>query len=80
MPSTAEAKVAKRGGAKAYRTVRLANGRTMLVAVVPKAGPKGGHTVALAGPSQVKPSPAGRRMSRKRLREIARRRKRRANG
>jgi hypothetical protein len=74
MPTTAEAKVRKRGGAKAYRTVRLANGKTMLVAVVPKAGPHGGHTVALGGPSSVQPTPA-KRMTKKRLRSVARKRK-----
>lgn len=54
MPATAEQEVARRGGATAYRTVRLPNGRTMLIAVVPQAGPHGGHTVALRGPVSVK--------------------------
>jgi hypothetical protein len=35
-----------RGGAKRYRTVTLPGGKYIHVAVVPKAGPRGGHTVA----------------------------------
>lgn len=50
MPDTAEAEVAARGGATAYRTVKRGN-RTFLVAIVPQAGPRGGHTVAMAGPA-----------------------------
>lgn len=41
-----EAEIAARGGAKRWRTIRLKNGKFLRVAVVPKAGPKGGHTVA----------------------------------
>jgi len=36
----------RRGGAEKYRTVTLPNGKYVRVAVVPKAGPRGGHTVA----------------------------------
>ena len=36
----------RRGGARKYRTVTLPNGKYVRVAVVPKAGPRGGHTVA----------------------------------
>ncbi len=35
-----------RGGAKRYRTITLPGGKFMHVAIVPKAGPRGGHTVA----------------------------------
>jgi len=41
-----EAKIAARGGAKRWRTITLADGRIVHVAIVPKAGPRGGHTVA----------------------------------
>lgn len=47
-----EAQIAARGGAKRWRTVRLKNGKTIRVAIVPKAGPHGGHTVA--GPVHTK--------------------------
>ena len=40
------ATVAKRGGAKRVRTIRLKGGRYIRVYVVRKAGPRGGHTVA----------------------------------
>lgn len=42
MPSEEEK---KRGGVLRYRTIKLPNGKFARVAVVPKAGPKGGHTV-----------------------------------
>lgn len=38
-----------RGGATRYRTIRVGTGKTkryLRVAIVPKAGPRGGHTVA----------------------------------
>lgn len=35
----------KRGGVLRYRTIKLPGGKYARVAVVPKAGPKGGHTV-----------------------------------
>lgn len=38
-----------RGGAVKYRTIRVGKGknqRYLRVAIVPKAGPRGGHTVA----------------------------------
>lgn len=41
-----EEEIARRGGAKRWRTVKLSDGRTVRVAVVRKAGPRGGHTVA----------------------------------
>lgn len=41
-----EAEIKARGGAKRWRTVKLPDGRTIRVAVVKKAGPRGGHTVA----------------------------------
>lgn len=45
-----ESEVAARGGATRWRTVKLPNGRYIKVAIVPKAGPRGGHTVA--GPAR----------------------------
>lgn len=41
-----EREIAARGGAVKWRTVRLKNGKYVRVAVVKKAGPRGGHTVA----------------------------------
>lgn len=41
-----EAEIARRGGAVRWRTVTLKNGDTVRVAIVRKAGPHGGHTVA----------------------------------
>lgn len=41
---TAEEKA--RGGAKKYRTISLPGGKYVHVAIVPKKGPRGGHTVA----------------------------------
>lgn len=41
-----EAAIAKRGGAVRWRTVKLKDGRTIKVAIVRKAGPRGGHTIA----------------------------------
>lgn len=41
-----EAEIRKRGGAKKWRTYKLPNGKTIRIAIVPKAGPRGGHTVA----------------------------------
>jgi hypothetical protein len=40
-----EEKIRVRGGAKRWRTVGLPGGEYMRVAVVPKAGPRGGHTI-----------------------------------
>lgn len=40
-----EEEIAQRGGAKRWRTIKLADGRTLRVAIVKKAGPQGGHTV-----------------------------------
>lgn len=47
-----EAEIKARGGARRWRTVTLPDGRTIRVAVVKKAGPRGGHTVA--GPVHAK--------------------------
>lgn len=47
-----EKKIAERGGAKRWRTVRLPDGKYVKVAIVKKAGPRGGHTVA--GPVHTK--------------------------
>lgn len=41
-----EREIAARGGAKRWRTIRLKNGKYIKVAIVKKAGPQGGHTVA----------------------------------
>jgi len=47
-----EQQIAARGGAVRWRTVKLKDGRTVRIAVVKKAGPRGGHTVA--GPVHTK--------------------------
>lgn len=47
-----EEEIKKRGGTKRYRTVKLPDGKFLRVAIVKKAGPKGGHT--LAGPVRKK--------------------------
>ena len=77
MPSTAEAEARKRG-LRGYRVVKK-DGNTFLVAVVNKAGPRGGHTVALRGPVPVKgakPAPASKkRLTKKKLRRKMRRAK-----
>jgi hypothetical protein len=69
MPSTAEQKARARG-LKGYRVVKK-DGNTFLVAVVDKAGPRGGHTIALRGPVGAKaPAPVTRKkVSRKKLRK-----------
>lgn len=41
-----EAEIAARGGAVRWRTIKRPDGSTIRVAVVKKAGPHGGHTVA----------------------------------
>lgn len=41
-----EAEEKRRGGVIRYRTKKLPNGRYVHIAIVPKAGPRGGHTVA----------------------------------
>ena len=41
-----EAEIKKRGGALRWRTVRLKDGRYIRVAIVRRAGQRGGHTVA----------------------------------
>lgn len=41
-----EAQIKARGGAKRWRRIKLKDGRYINVAIVKKAGPRGGHTVA----------------------------------
>jgi hypothetical protein len=41
-----EAEIKARGGAKRWRTVKLPSGKYVKIAIVRKAGPRGGHTVA----------------------------------
>lgn len=41
-----EKEIKARGGAKRWRTVQLPGGKYVKIAIVKKAGPKGGHTVA----------------------------------
>lgn len=42
-----EAEIRKRGGATRYRTIALPGGKGYQhIAIVPKAGPRGGHTIA----------------------------------
>jgi hypothetical protein len=41
-----EAEIKARGGAKRWRTIKLPSGKYVKVAIVKKAGPRGGHTVA----------------------------------
>ncbi len=76
MPATAEQEIASRGGASAYRTKRLPNGHTLLIAVVPEAGPQGGHTVALQGPVSAKGGPSRLTKTSARRKLKARKRKR----
>ena len=77
MPSTAEAE-ARRRGLRGYRVVKK-DGNTFLVAIVDKPGPRGGHTVALRGPVAAKGTkpqpPARKKMTKARLRKIARQRR-----
>lgn len=47
-----EAEIRKRGGARCWRTIKLPGGKYKHVAIVKKAGPKGGHT--LSGPEHTK--------------------------
>ncbi|HUU82969.1 MAG TPA: hypothetical protein VM243_05630, partial [Phycisphaerae bacterium] len=56
MPKTEER---RRGGAKRYRTKRLPGGKFIRFAIVPKPGPRGGHTVA--GPVRKKKPERGTR-------------------
>ena len=42
-----EKEIAARGGAKRWRTIKLPGGKGYEhIAIVPKAGPRGGHTVS----------------------------------
>lgn len=65
----------RRGGAKRYRTKRLPGGKYIRFAIVPKAGPRGGHTVA--GPVRKKKAERGKR--RRAYLERRRRQKRKGN-
>jgi len=56
-----ETEIARRGGAIRWRTVKTPDGKVVHIAVVKKAGPKGGHTVA--GP--VRETKKSRKNSRK---------------
>lgn len=49
-----EKEIKARGGAKRWRTIKLPDGRTVKVAIVRKAGPRGGHTVADIPPTKGK--------------------------
>lgn len=53
-----ESQIKARGGAVRWRTVKLKDGRTIRVAIVRKAGPRGGHTIA--GPPHNKKKKAGK--------------------
>lgn len=67
MPAAREKEVRRRGGAKRYRSVRIGRDKFLTVAVVPKAGPRGGHTVPL-GPARskrIKKAAKGRKRSSK---------------
>lgn len=47
MPKSVEKKIAARGGAARYRTIKVGKGdKYMRVAITRKEGPKGGRTVA----------------------------------
>lgn len=41
-----ESEIKARGGAKRWRTVKLPSGKYVKIAIVKKAGPRGGYTVA----------------------------------
>jgi hypothetical protein len=41
-----EKEIANRGGATRWRTIKVAPNKYIRIAVVPKAGPQGGHTIA----------------------------------
>ena len=41
-----EPEIAARGGAKRWRTIQVAPGKYIKIAIVKKAGKNGGHTVA----------------------------------
>lgn len=44
--SVPEKEITARGGAKRWRTVKLPDGKYVKIAIVKKAGKRGGHTVA----------------------------------
>jgi len=41
-----EKKIKSRGGAKKWRRKKVGKGKYINIAIVPKAGPRGGHTIA----------------------------------
>jgi hypothetical protein len=41
-----EAEIRRRGGAIRYRTKKLPGGKYIHIAIVPRAGKRGGHTIA----------------------------------
>lgn len=51
-----EKEIAARGGAKRWRTIKVGD-KYVRIAIVKKAGPRGGHTVA--GPVRTKKKPIG---------------------
>ena len=75
-----ENEIKRRGGAIAWRTVTVGKGkkrRYMRVAIVTKAGPQGGHTIAgpLRAPQAAAPAPkAAPKRKRRRRRIVIRRR------
>jgi hypothetical protein len=40
-----EKEIRKRGGAKRWRTIKTGNGKYLRIAVVPRKGKRGGHTI-----------------------------------
>jgi len=48
MPSEKEHEAEKRGGVERWRSLKLPSGRVLHLAVTPEAGPRGGHTLAMA--------------------------------
>jgi hypothetical protein len=64
-----EKEIKKRGGAIRYRTKKL-DGKYIHIAVVPQAGPRGGHTIA--GPVHEKKS-SQRKFEEKRIKQGAKR-------
>jgi hypothetical protein len=59
-----EKEIEKRGGAIRWRTVKTPDGKVIHIAVVRKAGPKGGHTIA--GPKRTPKNPSGKASPKKR--------------
>jgi hypothetical protein len=71
-----EATIRRRGGATRVRTKKLPGGKFVHIFIVPRAGPRGGHTVA--GPVHKKKKPATYSNPRYKVKpDIPKRRKRR---